>query len=87
MSTERAELRGSSMSLPVDVQDLLDAVDDDAGVELAAGLGDLDDDDAGLLGDLGGLHAELGAQIHDRDDLAAQVDDALDVARASAGRR
>src|SRR3954447_15520327 len=52
-------------------QDLLDVADDHAGL---AGAG-LDDDDLAELG-AGDIDADAGGQVVDRDDLAAQADDA-----------
>ena len=57
-------------------------------VALAALIGGLssvparaDDDDAGLCGHFGLGHVEFPSQVDDRNDLAAQVDDATDIGR------
>ena len=63
------------------VQDFLDAIDNDPHAARAIFLDDFNDNNTALLGDFGGLHTELGAKVDDRDDLAAQIDDAFDVVR------
>ena len=40
---------------------------------------DVDDDNAGALGGGGGRHGQLGSQVHDGDDIAAQVEETHDV--------
>src|SRR3954470_6793947 len=73
----RAAGGGDRVELGVlDGEDLLDVVDDDAG-HVGGGL---DDHDLAALGGVAGLDAETGSQVVDRDDLAAQADDAADPA-------
>src|SRR3954453_11991856 len=73
----RAAGGGDRIELGVlDGEDLLDVVDDDAG-HVGGGL---DDHDLAALGGVAGLDAETGSQVVDRDDLAAQADDAADPA-------
>jgi hypothetical protein len=74
-------LRGGLALRGVHGQHLADLVDhhaDDQGLHL-------DDDDLGLLGTRS-AHPEPGAEVHHRDDPAAEVDDALDMERAPRDR-
>src|ERR1039457_3762512 len=62
-----------------DVENFLDAIHDESHLRVLAVVQfDLDDDDAGLLG-IFDLETETQPQVNHRNNLAAQIDDALDV--------